>query len=251
MQNLSCVVAVITFRSDADMVWGLGQIPVLISLVVVALIMFFHFKKSTADSQRALFKGFGVFVTCVSLIQLLYVIQILWTRSDLGGDFLVRYIRIGGTGFEYIMFLGFLLGFSFLLQPLEMYLMEKPKTPITKIDIIGFILLLIPYLGAILYSHPPMDEYWTLLAYPGVAIGGLGVLLSLIGSFWFYVRLGLKSTGILRQKGFLIGFGILAMYIGILAGQLLGDLGEWFLVAEPILICVGAWMCIRGLQIQL
>jgi hypothetical protein len=230
------------------MIWALGQIVVLLLLILIDIILLNLARKSDFESQKAMFKGFGLFVVACSIIQALYVMQIFYSRAFEGRDLIPRFISIGGTGYEYVMFMGILLGFSFLMKPIENYLMQRPKAPITKLDIIGLVLLLIPYLGAIIYSVSPWDEYWTWAAYPGVGIGGLGVVISIIGSFWFYIRLGLKSTGMIRTKGYLIGFGIFLMYIGILVGQFMEG---WLVVLNPLTIVIGAWMVIRGQKIQI
>jgi hypothetical protein len=246
--NIYIGMGLINFHDQADMIWFYGQVGVLVFLIVYLIFIFQSANKSEADSQKEIFHGFAGFIISNIGNQTMFLIHTIYDRNN-SSDLLPRVIRIGGTGYEFLMLIFFAIGFYFLMKPIEKYLLQKEKLRITALNMTSFVVLLTIYIGSLLYHEGVWEDYWTYIAFVGVGIFGFSALFSMFGSFLFYLRLGIKSTGIIRKKGFLIGFGIIFLYIGILVGTSLDD---WMsIVFGPGIMIVGGIMVLIGHKIEL
>ncbi|MBD3351278.1 MAG: hypothetical protein GF364_07305 [Candidatus Lokiarchaeota archaeon] len=240
------------FSDNAERYWFYGQLFLFFFLVVYFILMLRSKHKTELQTQKDMYHGFGWFVFSTVLAQGIYVVKLIWDFTD-QGEFIPRKIRIGGTGYEYVMFMCFSLGFIFLMKPIEQHILHKENLWITKLNKITLIFMVIPYIGSWLYYQPPWNDYWTYAAYPGLVLVILSALFSMFGSFFFYIRLGIVSSGLIRRKGFLIGIGIILMYIGLIAGsEIKSSIGGWAgAILGPGVMLVGAIMVIIGHRIQI
>lgn len=236
----------------SDRVWFYGQVFVLFFLILYMILMFYSRRKSQIQSQQEFYFGFGFFVLSCIIAQGVYLAKITYDSFGIGLD-LPRLIEIGGTGYEFFMVICFSFGFIFLMKPIEKYILNKQKLTIYKLNIISFFALITPYIGAIIYFNPPMDEYWTLAAYPGIGLFAISAIFSMFGSFIFYIRLALTSTGAIKRKGYLIGFGMIFMYASLIIGSLIADkIGGWAgAILGPGVMILGGLMVIIGYRIQM
>lgn len=214
--------------------------------------MFYSKHKSQIQSQKEFYFGFGFFVLSCIVAQGVYIAKITYDSFGIGLD-LPRLIKIGGTGYEYFMVICFSFGFIFLMKPIEKYILNKEKLVIHKFNIVSFIALTIPYLGAVIYYNPPMDENWTTIAYIGIGLFGISAIFSMLGSFIFYIRLALTSTGAIKKKGYLIGFGMIFMYASLIIGSFIADkIGGWAgAILGPGVMILGGLMVLIGYRIQI
>ncbi|MFX0103845.1 MAG: hypothetical protein ACFFCS_30060 [Candidatus Hodarchaeota archaeon] len=208
-------------------------------LIAYTIVMFYLGKKSQIESQKEMYRGFGLFVITLVAASLLSTIN----RADV----FPKLIRIGGTGFEYLLIICFALGFIFLMKPIEKHILNKEKLRFTKLNIVTFILVLIPYICSAIYHEGSWIDNWTMLAVPGLCFFLVSMIISIFGSFSFYIRLGIRSTGIVRTRSLLIGIGIIFMYAGLILNALDLGLGEYVkaLLGTTVMI-IGAIMVIRG-----
>jgi hypothetical protein len=232
------------------------RFALLIFLINYCIIMYKSARvQDAAISQKEIAKGFGNFVLAINLAQILFLVKLVY--DELSGKYLFpRYIKIGGTGYEYIMMLCFALAFSFLMKPIEKYILQRERFWITKMNQIALILLLIPLIIAFLLNQPEVP-IWTYLAYPGLAVFAIAALVSIFGSFLFYIRLGIQGIGEIKKKGYLIGFGMILLYLGLILvtvsfSSLIGieTIHEIMLWVDalfgPSLMVIGAVMVIAG-----
>ncbi len=65
--------------------------------------------------------------------------------------------------------------------------------------------------------------------------------------------MGFKGTGLLKRKGFLIGFGMVIMYTALIAGSTLNSkMGGWIgAISNPFLMVLGELMIIFGQKIEM
>ncbi|MHA1819287.1 MAG: hypothetical protein ACTSU2_07850 [Promethearchaeota archaeon] len=253
MNSNSGNISGLIFDDLADKVWVYAQIFVFISLIVFSILLVRLYRQAKMEAQKEIQKGFMLFSFTIVLTQLFYLMQIIHSRLEgVSGNLYPRYIKIGGTGFEYLMILFLAFGYLFLMKPIEKYLLNREKLVITTLNKISIVALIIPYIGSVIYHEGDWIIYWTDAAYPGLVIFIFASLFSILGSFYFYLRLGFQSSGILRKKGFLIGIGILIMYIAVGAGSFINqEIGGWAgAIFHPILLIMGAVMTIVGLGIE-
>ena len=91
----------------------------------------------------------------------------------------------------------------------------------------------------------------TYFAYPGVFFAGLSAIFSFIGSFYFYARVGLRATGLIRKKSLMIAFGLILIYFGFIGGSTMNtEMGYGAGLVGPATMILGAVMVIRGHEIK-
>jgi hypothetical protein len=246
----------ISFSIPSDRFWFYGQICVLIFLILYFAMMMYSKRKSQIVSQKEFYHGFAYFVLTCIIAQGSYILKILYEDLWHEGEdleFFKRYIAIGGTGYEYFMVICFSLGFIFLMKPIEKYILNHEKLNIYKFNKISFLAVIVPYIGAMIYFEPPWNEYWTYVAYPGIGLFAISALISMFGSFIFYIRLGMKATGSIKKKGFLIGFGMILIYASLIIGsQVSQKIGGWAgAILGPGVMIIGGSMVLIGHRIQM
>ncbi len=87
------------------------------------------------------------------------------------------------------------------------------------------------------------------VVYGILGIGGLGIILSLVLIIGFYMVLGGKTGGSVRKKSFLIAFGFLLVFIGLLLTQLPRS-DPWVGLISPMVMIVGFVFLGTGYRIQ-
>ena len=242
----------LSFEDQAQQFWFYGQIFVFFFLVVCFIMMLQMKRKTDMESQKAFHHGFAWFIFTTIIAQGLFLLEETWGFAG-NGDLLPRFIRIGGTGYEYTIFICFAFGFIFLMKPIEMYILNKDKLRITALNKVAAVCVTVPYVCSAIYHPAGWIEIWTLIAYPGIAVFAIAALFSMFGSFLFYIRLGIRGTGSIKRKGYLIGFGIILMYIALLAGsQVASDIGGWAgAILGPGVMILGSLMVIVGHRIEM
>jgi len=241
----------IEFADELDMCWYISQIIILVFFIIYFLLTLRKWLKAELEVQKDMQKGWALFVLTIVLVQSLYLAEETADRT-IHSEIFPKYIRIGGSGLIFLMILLFAFSYIFLMYPIEKYLLKREKLWITKLNKISFFLLLIPYIGALIYFNPPMDKYWTYIAWPGLVMFFFSTLFSIFGSFFFYLRLGFQGTGVVKKKGLLIGFGILMMYFALLVGLTIDtSIGGWIgIIFKPFTMIAGVLMVIAGNQIE-
>ena len=241
-----------TFEDGSDKFVFALDFLIALFLVIYVAIQFKLRSETDFKSQRETYFGFGTFSLSLALLQIAYFIRQFRIKASLSEIFPQR-IAIGGTGFEYVMFIVMGFGFIFLVKPIEIHIQQKEKARIHQFNIITFILVTIPYIGACI--HPTLDEdpdYWTLIALVTIVFFALSALISVFGSLYVYFNLGFKSTGVIREKGFYMGFGLLMMLAGLVLTQVETGINIWFdALYGKVMMMVGALMTIRGQQLKL
>ena len=241
----------LTFSDASRFYWFIGQNIACGLLLIFCIILIWNSKKSESQSQKEMFLGFGLFALSASVAQILYLIQLYMKHSG-QSDFLVRVMKLGGTGYEYILLLCFAIGFYFLLQPMEKYIMNRPTKTFSKIALISFILLLIPYLIALITYSGEINEIYSILAYPGIVLFGFVAIISVFGTVFIYLIIGKKSTGSIKKKGYFIGIGLFLMYFALIIGsEISSKIGGWMAaIFNPGVMIVGCILVISGQKIQ-
>jgi hypothetical protein len=169
-------------------------------------------RKGAGKPQKEISKGFALFGISIAISQALRLMYDILLSS--GIKIFPRFIKIGGSGYEYIQVIFIILGLIFLINPIEKYILHKEKLTITKLNIITLILAIIPYFGAAI-TFDLDSVFWTNIAYVPLLLVITVVLYSLYMSFAYYIRLGIASTGRVRRKALLIGFGILIFWLNL------------------------------------
>jgi hypothetical protein len=85
--------------------------------------------------------------------------------------------------------------------------------------------------------------------YGALGIGAIGVILSLVLIIGFYIVLGGKTGGSVRKKSFLIAFGFLLVFVGLILTQL-PKTDPWVGLISPTVMIVGFTFLGTGYRIQ-
>jgi hypothetical protein len=252
MMELSIVIILeLIFEDNTEKIVFLLDLLLAIFLLIYALILFNMRSKTEVKSQKDNYLGFGVFALSVALTQGAYFIDEFREKALLTELFPER-IGIGGTGFEYIIIITVAFGIIFLMKPIEIYIQQKEKPRVHQFNIITFVLVMVPYLGACIY--PMYDEnpdYWTLMAFGALVFFIIAAVLSIFGSLLIYLKLGIKSTGVLREKGLYMAFGLIFLYAGLALTQYKTGLNIWFdALYGKVMMMIGALMTIHGQRLK-
>lgn len=234
--------------SEPDDLWYFFQFIALITLIVIGIYLIVLSRRNPTGSAHAFFMGLTLFLWICILNQFVFLFDIYVRRYITGQEFIPKVIGVGGNGYIWVMLILFSLAFIPLMYPIEKYVTQSPKMPITKINITAFIGVLIPYCLV-----PFIDDYQlrTYIAWPGLALFVLAALGSLFGSIIIYLRVGFAGAGVVRQKAFLMAFGLIITYVGIIGGSSIQSSSDLFLgIIGPISIIIGLSMVLRSLQLN-
>jgi len=239
------------FQDASRFYWFVGQNIVCGLLIIFTFVLLWNVKKSEAQSQKQMYFGLGMFSLSALVAQLLYLYQLYMKHSG-QPDILVKIMKLGGTGYEYILLLCFALGFYFLLPPIETYILNWPKKYFSKIALISFFLLIIPWLIALITYDGQINELYSYMSYPGIALFGITAVVAVFGTIYIYLKIGYKATGSIKKKGFFMGFGLALMYFALIVGSEIARLlGGWFAaIFNPGIMIIGCLLVISGQKIQ-
>ncbi len=235
--------------SNTQNIWYLGQWAVLFILMIIGVYLILLSRKSDFKSQKAMFIGLSLFLWVAVINQFAFVISMyLESYSAYNVKIFPQVILIGGGGYIWILLMCFALGFIPLMYPIEKYVLQVKRLWITPLNIVTFFLVLIPFILTFFITNPTLR---TELAYPGLVFFVLSGLISFFGPCFIYIRVGMQSSGIVKTKSFLMGFGLLLIYIAILVGSEVKQyLGGYLSLFGPIVLIIGLWMVLRGLTMQ-
>lgn len=228
-------------------IWFGAQVFILVLLVSFALLMLVRSHRSDLQSQKHFYLGFALYIVACLVAQSLYVVQNYLKMYQGFSSVYPRIIEIGGTGYEWLMIMCFAAGFIPLMFPIEKYMLQAHSLRILKLNIATCLLVVAPWVAAWFIED---RELATLLAYPGVALAALSAVISFGGSVVVYLRLGAKSTGSIRKKGFFIGIGLLLVYAGFIGGSNISAEYGLLVLTGPVMMVVGALLILRGFQIE-
>ena len=239
------------FSDISRFYWFVGQNIVCALLLLFTMILLWNSKKSEVDSQKEMFRGIGLFALSASIAQILYLYQLYMKHSG-QQDILIKVMKLGGSGYEYLLILCFAIGFYFLLPPMEIYILNRPKKEFSKIALISFILLLIPYLIALLTYSGQINEIYSIIAIPGIILFGIAALVGVFGTVFIYLKLGFKSTGSIKKKGYFMGVGLALMFFALIVGSEISSKigGRFAAIFNPGVMILGGIFVIMGQKIQ-
>ncbi len=239
------------FSDISRFYWFVGQNIVCGLLLIFTIVILWNAKKSEAKSQKEMFLGLGLFSLSALVAQILYLYQLYMKHSG-QQDILIKVMKLGGSGYEYIMMLCFAIGFYFLLPPIEIYILNWPKKYFSKISLVSFILLFIPWLIALITYDGQINEFYSYLSYPGIGLFGIAALVAVFGTIYIYLKIGYSSTGSIKKKGYFIGIGLSLMYFALIVGsEIASRLGGWFAaIFNPGIMIIGCILVISGEKIQ-
>ena len=194
-------------------------IPLILWIICMGL-FFFGFilflieaKKSELKSQKMINKAYGIFLLCMGLTRIFFILGVYFYLPTLCDDCYDFYTTLG--------YISAIAGVAFWLYVAETHLIHKTKKLFTILSIILLALSLIVLFGIIFPDLAIIDrdlslELQTYLM--PVAVGILGIL---------YIYLVIKTTGTVRKKIFWVIVGLLM----IAAAQILD--GEGFITSLP------------------
>lgn len=241
-----------------DQVWLISQAIIAGILLVMPIYLFLQSAKFKAvPSQHAFFKGLGIFVLFNFVTQLLWTIDRWYVQINRSPQSFLFSLEIPMWGqpplFIAIMFVFFLWSFVPVCWPVEKYVRNSKRFPVTKINIIAAILLT-GYVITVAFFMQPLvmnSVTWNLLTIIMDIIGGLGILgailfaLLIIG---FYVILGIQGSGIVKKKSTFIWLGFILVFVGLGLTQMRGG---WLNLLSPITMILGFILLASGYQMEI
>jgi len=236
----------------------------IIALIMIVMMVYFFaqsVKLREVTSQKHFYMGLGGFV----LFNL--ITQVIWTfdkwlsqattlPEPTDGSFIVDFTLpfVGKGAINPYLFMLFLWGFVAICWPVEKYVTNSKRFPVTTINLIGAIGMSV-YMFVVPWFFPGItdtSEAWEPLQYVmyGVlGIGAIGLILALVLIIGFYLVLGAKTSGSVRKKSLLIAFGFMLVFIGLVLTQLPKD-NPWMGLISPTMMIVGFVFLGTGYRIQ-
>ncbi len=241
-----------------DQVWLISQAVIAGILLAMPFYLFSQSGKfRDVQSQRDFFRGLGIFVLFNFVTQLLWTIDRWYiSLNHSAGSFLFS-LEIPMWGqpplFIALLFVFFLWSFVPVCWPVEKYVRNSKRFPVTKINLIAAALLT-TYVITVTFFMQPLamgSDTWNLLTIVMDVIGGFGILgailfaLLIIG---FYVILGIKGSGFVRKKSTFIWLGFLLVFIGLGLTQMREG---WFSLISPLTMILGFIFLASGYQMEI
>ncbi|NMC04094.1 MAG: hypothetical protein GYA24_02720 [Candidatus Lokiarchaeota archaeon] len=238
----------------------------LIALIMIVMMVYFFtqsVKLREVTSQKHFYLGLGGFVAFNTITQVIWTVD-KWIDGlstvpnppGFDGSHVVDFTMpfVGKGAINPYLFLLFLWAFVSICWPVEKYVTNSKRFPITTINLIGAIAMSV-YSLVLPWFFPGLtdaSEAWNVLEYVmyGVlGIGAIGILLSLVLIIGFYFVLGGKTGGSVRKKSFLIAFGFLLVFVGLLLTQL-PRTDPWIGLISPTVMIIGFTALGTGYRIQ-
>ncbi|MEX2680480.1 MAG: hypothetical protein Q6373_002685 [Candidatus Sigynarchaeota archaeon] len=238
----------------------------LIALIMLVMMVYFFaqsVKMREVASQKHFYMGLGGFVAFNLVTQAIWTID-KWIGAlntvpnppNFDGSYVLNFILpfVGKGAINPYLFMLFLWGFVAVCWPVEKYVTNSKRFPATSINLIGAIAMSV-YIFVVPWFFPGIadgSEAWNVLEYVmyGVlGIGGIGFILALVLIIGFYMYLGGKTSGSVRKKSFLIAFGFMLVFIGLVLTQLPKD-NPWMGLVSPTVMIVGFVFLGTGYRIQ-
>jgi hypothetical protein len=216
----------------------------LIAIIMAVMLVYFFaqsVKLREVTSQKHFYLGLGGFVAFNTIT------QVIWTLPFVGRGAINPY-----------MLMLFLWAFVAVCWPVEKYVTNSKRFPITAINLAGAIsmsayIFIVPWFFPGINGVDPMwASAWQTLEYVmygALGIGAIGVILSLVLIIGFYIVLGGKTGGSVRKKSFLIAFGFLLVFVGLILTQL-PKTDPWVGLISPTVMIVGFTFLGTGYRIQ-
>ncbi|MHA1821353.1 MAG: hypothetical protein ACTSU2_08720 [Promethearchaeota archaeon] len=193
----------------------LGACFSLAILCLIVGIFFLNQAKKNKDliSLKSYSKGIALFMFIVGINGFLdfgnmYSNTVLG-KNDLFPD-TFKFLNYGRTSF-YIIITLLMASLAVLSYQIEKYIKKNEKHILTDILIVCFFISLIPYVGFLI----PADFHYAIMIIvylTQVPFGGIIL-------YWgvFYLSLAAKTSGIVRRRALLVGFGLGMVFTGILS----------------------------------
>lgn len=256
-------------------VWYISEWVVLLLMLIIPI--FFYrkskeYKREDNAGGRAFSLGYCFFFLITSVNQFFYIVDGDLQLKEFLGFTVIFEREINFTLlFEFalsthisLMFLIFFLSFIPIDYPMEKYIQRWEKKPLTKLLIItsiclGILWVLFCFLGL---PQPNLQnaliQYEIALIYEIILhllilVALIALLATVIGFIYFYIKLAIKTTGVVRRKALLITFGILFMYISLVIGNLTKPAleGTWLVMIGPISLISGIFILVYGFSIKI
>ena len=241
-----------------DQVWLISQVVISGLLFIMPFYLFYQSVKFKAvPSQRAFFKGLGIFVIFNFVSQLLWTIDrwyILVNRSTRSLLFSLEIPMWGQPPlFIAIMFVLFLWSFVPVCYPVEKFVRNSRNFPATRINLIAAILLSI-YIILTTFILQPLtrgSEIWNVLNVVMNVICAIGIVGAILFAFLiigFYVILGIQGSGIVRKKSTFIWLGFVLVFIALGLTQIREG---WLALLSPIVMILGFVFLTLGYRMEI
>ncbi len=238
---------------------------IIFGMMIGPVPLFFYGKykkdKKAGNKGGAAFNfGYIIFFFFTSLNELVYIIDAVGEYSAaLGWDPILaaKVVVLFESSIRsqiLLMMLLFFCSFIPIMYPVEKYIQNSEKMLVSKLLIIGAIGMAIAWFTFCYLRIPqPIDfiPFQIIFAILTVVII-LGFLVSIFSFIYSYMKLAAKSTGIIRKKALIVTFGLLFMYISLVAGNLIRPdvVGTPLELIGPILLTLGIVILIYGFKIK-
>ena len=252
---------------DYTLIWLISEWIILIILLVLIPIFFYlkYLKDKVAQDKEAM--SFSIrylfFFIFMGLNQFFYIINYTEIyRNSIPGwnDLFQREIIITlftelsiSSGNLIIGVLSFC-AFIEVIFPLERYVINSEKFPITKFLLLGLILTGVLAFMIIFLQVPQTGEnlIFQIFIISTLLIGAIIIIIGLILFSVIYLKLAINSTSIVRKKALLISSGIILLSLAILVGNLsraafIGTIYELF---GPITFIIGLSIFLFGFSLD-
>ncbi|MBN2152670.1 MAG: hypothetical protein JW839_14560 [Candidatus Lokiarchaeota archaeon] len=239
-------------------------------IAIIMLVMMTYFfaqsvKLRDVTSQKHFYLGLGGFVAFNLITQLIWTID-KWIDAirtvenppGFDGSYVVDFVLpfVGKGAINPYLFMLFLWGFASVCWPVEKYVRNSKRFPITVINLIGAIAMaaytfVVPWFFPGISDASPAWETLEYAMYGVLGIGAIGLVLALVLIIGFYLVLGGKTSGSVRKKSILIAFGFMLVIIGLLLTQLPKEGNPWIGLISPSVMIVGFIFLGTGYRIQI
>jgi len=192
-------------------------------ICALGLYLIYMGRKKDNEIGRQYSVGIGLFFLAIAVSAITYSVD-LAHRTFIGGRLFpaeAEYKEMGYTfsslhpeSYFLVILLFLLLAFSFLMKPIELYMLNRSKPILSKMCIVLSPLPLI-IRGLELITLPQQGDalYWV---FSGLfAIVWLMVVITALSLLFIYSRIGFKSTGDVRKRAFAVVLSLIIWLVSI------------------------------------
>lgn len=231
-------------------------IPLMFGVGIFFLVLGARERKRENPSTATFNLGYAVFFLVNSVNQLAYVVDsqmdfLPGFRTILRRDYTLSLFGITFDLNSQIVFMitCFLWGFTLNVYAVEKYVRNSKRFPLTIVGTAASGLALAMWLLWYVFQVPTPHEAIFYLIGVGILFVGAAVLMMILMFVLVYVNLARKTPGAVRTKSLIIAFGILFMYVSLIAGNLLrgeGLLPGYLVLIGPVLLIAGIVVLVYG-----